>query len=383
MTRPFLALMLLPLLSGCAFALGEAAFAEAGVGIASRGLAIATVEEWGVAGRIAISEDIAAAARGVRFSPSVRGPLSESLARWSANGTRTGELTIARNGVISGSGYEIAQIAPDSGIVYSPSMRLGFVSKDGTLFEYLRSGGTRPIGLLRGFAPGRPIVVRSTDGTAAVVAKIPANGIVRVSRVYRAGYLVRLESGVSGWVASDDLTNLALLGLAQASQTCGQGAGAVVTNDNQMIEFDHCRRGPQDVELDYGAGTTKVPGSLVAVILHGGVITDRGNNVRHVMLASLARDGIIFPPAVAYSEFPLGYGPAPPDQAPDFGNVPLGYGDSAEPPSDLENVPQCIFNQSASPFPFSWRPSPTRAWRTPPLPKDEEASFPLSPIQRL
>jgi hypothetical protein len=340
-------------------ALGRLALAEAGVGVASRSMIAPAAARWGVTGRVAISEEVAVMARNVRFSPKVRGPLSDSLARWSANGTRAGELAIARNGSISGNGYLVARIAPRSGVVYSPdNLRLGFVGGDGLLYEYSSAGGTRAIGMLRGFTSGRPIMVRATDGTSAIVAHIPANGIVRVTRIGEGGYLVRLENGATGWVAADDLTMLALLGIDQAGQRCGSRAGAIVTKDNRLIRFDRCSRDKDGAHVVAGAQQHHIPDAEIATILHGGTITDPGVHVRRTMLASLDRDGIIFPPASAYTEFPFGYGPNAPGQAPDFGNLPLGYGNGETQPPDLENVPQCLFAEPQPPFSFYWYPRP-------------------------
>lgn len=326
MKKVLITLALLPLLSGCAALLGEAALGELAVGVAARG----ALAEGGfvAASRIAVSEDVAAVAGRVRFSSGLRGPLSQALDSWTRGGSQTGLLEISRRGTISANGYEMARIGTSDGVIYGPrNARLGYLTEDGTMREFLTRGGTRPVGMLRGFTSGSPIAVYDSTGFRRVVGRIPANGVVRVSHFGEQGYLVRLETGQLGWVKAADLHTIVLLGMTQVLANCDGYGGALVTRENDLVRFAKCRNLPGRIVTTGEGGTQSYPTASVAVILHGAIIDPVSEDIRRFMLSSMANDGSIYPPEVSYRVTATGYDNDRQGHAKDLPVSATGYGD--------------------------------------------------------
>lgn len=200
-------------LAGCTMLVGPASLARGGLAAAVRGAPSIAAVRGGLA-PVTVSDTVALSARGAVVPAGERAALSGMLSSWTNGGRNAARLAISREGWIYAESQPILRLIPGSGrIVGTRGQPVGFLRSDGAIVE--TGPASRVVGYLRARASGTPIQVQAPAGGPVVVGRIPPNGIVTVTGLSRGGYLVRLHSGRSGWVASN--AALSLLVLAAAS----------------------------------------------------------------------------------------------------------------------------------------------------------------------
>jgi len=217
MGRFVLAVFILISLSGCGALLGaaaesaalEGAAAAGEIGAAEGGLtAVRTLAEMSPGVRTAVLADAGAGAR-VGVSGDIvqmaadRGIISNALDRITVNGTQAARITLTRSGWVEAQGRVLGRIEPGTGLIRTPNGTLaGYLDGNiGRIFEYMRGGGARPVGELRGFTSQSGVQLRSFDG-GTQIRVLKSNAYVRVLKIDNGRYLVRPIDGEAGWVDS-------------------------------------------------------------------------------------------------------------------------------------------------------------------------------------
>jgi hypothetical protein len=200
-------------LTGCSLLVGPASFARGGLAAAARSAPSTAAVRGGLA-PVTISDTVALSARGVVVPAGERTALSGMLSSWTNGGRNIARLAISREGWIYAESQPILRLIPGSGrIVGTRGQAVGYLRSDGAIVE--TGPASRVVGYLRARASGTPIQVQALAGGPVVVGRIPPNGIVTVTGLSRGGYLVRLQSGRSGWI--DSTAAISILVLAAAS----------------------------------------------------------------------------------------------------------------------------------------------------------------------
>jgi hypothetical protein len=254
-------------LSGCAAAALELGLEEAGIG---------AVAEEGAAGaafapsEVILSENLADTVESSVRSGTRQGELSNAFYRLTNGGQQAGRFTISSDGGISAAGERLATLDAN-GRVLVQGQEVGFVSGEHPwLYEYLRDGTTRPIGVLEGFTAQNGVQVASqADG--AFVRVLRPGAAVDVVGIADGRYLLRLTDGEDVWVDAHALQALSLLAIPQFLAGCPNDdrQGAVMRKSGELVRFAHCEKRDGAYVLSGADGQTIIDQYDVNAILVG------------------------------------------------------------------------------------------------------------------
>lgn len=197
---------------------------------ASAGTRVATAAALRTMGsRVLVSDTLLATAQ-------ARGVLGTTLARVTANGSRTAFLNVNRSGLIHAGGERIAILDKASGAIRNGSGVIGGI-RNGRLVEYGAGGQEIVIGEVRGFISSH---VGRTGGAGAGLM-IRRNAMVEVTELRNGKYLVRFTDGYETWIGADFVA-LALVAAEADSNVCEDAPGAVVRKSGETIPYLRCTR---------------------------------------------------------------------------------------------------------------------------------------------
>lgn len=229
----------LPLLASCAI-LGEVGAAGVAVeaGSASVLVEAGAASEITAISRVMVTEDAAAAGMDGLSGSVSDGVLQRALQRLTADGTRSGTLTISRSGIVQSGTSDIAAISPETGEFRIGDRTVGRIN-DSIISEIGRnSGESRQIAELRGFVPAARLRIGlPSEGVGFDVLSESLS--VRVDAIRQGQYLIRVGSQEAEWIDAS-LVTLAILPLGSASQHCPYDHGALMMRSGRTLKFENC-----------------------------------------------------------------------------------------------------------------------------------------------